>query len=68
MKSRKDLSDYLVRGILIGGSLGVFAGLAGFVEMARGAGLGMIMGFIAGLTLARREEIRREQKKNNDSE
>lgn len=68
MKSKKDLSDYLVRGILIGGSLGVLAGVFNFMDMARGAGLGMIMGFIAGLTLARREEIRREQDKKNNSE
>ncbi|THB66232.1 MAG: hypothetical protein D6E12_10970 [Desulfovibrio sp.] len=48
--------DYLVRGILIGGSLGVFIGLSGILDIniARGAGLGMIAGFLGGLTLARK--------------
>jgi len=49
-----DDKNYLIRGILIGGSLGVFAGLLGWMDMARGAALGMVGGFLAGLTLARR--------------
>lgn len=48
------MNPFIVRGILIGGSLGVFAALFGVVDnMARAFGLGMIGGFFAGLTLAR---------------
>ncbi|WP_460030726.1 hypothetical protein [Megalodesulfovibrio paquesii] len=49
-----------MRGILIGGSLGVFAALLGFVDMGRGAAWGMLGGFFAGLTLARRARKREE--------
>ncbi len=48
--------NYLVRGIVIGGSLGVLAGVFGLVDMARGAALGMVAGFFAGLTLARKQD------------
>ena len=41
----KTMANYIVRGILIGGSLGVFAGILGIVDMGRGAALGMIGGF-----------------------
>ncbi len=48
------MSPYIVRGILIGGSLGVFAALFGVADnLPRMLGLGMIGGFFAGLTLAR---------------
>lgn len=48
------MNPFVVRGILIGGSLGVFAALAGVVDnMPRSFGLGMLGGFFAGLTLAR---------------
>lgn len=48
------MSPYIVRGLLIGGSLGVFAALFGIVDnMPRGFGLGMIGGFLAGITMAR---------------
>ena len=48
------MNPFVVRGILIGGSLGVFAALAGVVDnMPRAFGLGMLGGFFAGLTLAR---------------
>lgn len=48
------MANYIVRGILIGGSLGVFAGLLGIMDMGRGAALGMIGGFFAGLTLEKK--------------
>lgn len=49
------MPNYLVRGILIGGSIGAFAALFGLVDnMARAVGLGMFAGFLAGLTLARK--------------
>lgn len=57
MSSKKELdsSDYIVRGILIGGSLGVFAALLGILpSIFWGCGLGMIAGFFAGLTMAGR--------------
>ena len=57
MAQQKQLTgmDYIVRGILIGGSLGVLVGITGVVavDIFRSAGLGMIAGFLAGLTLAR---------------
>ena len=55
-KNNLDLSDYLVRGILIGGALGVFAGLAKLVPMSRGLALGMVAGFFAGFTMAKKRE------------
>ncbi len=43
---------FLVRGILIGGSIGVFAVLFGFVDsLPRAFGLGLIGGALAGLTV-----------------
>ncbi len=50
--------SYIVRGILIGGSLGVFAGLAGLFPISRGLALGMVAGFFAGITLEKRREKR----------
>ena len=48
------MNPFIVRGILIGGSLGVFAALFGIVDnMARAFILRMIAGGLAGLTLAR---------------
>ncbi len=54
--------NYVVRGIMIGGSVGVLASLAGLgVDMMHGAALGMIAGFLAGLTLARRQERKKKK-------
>jgi hypothetical protein len=48
-------ADYITRGILIGGALGVFAALSGLSSsLFWSCGLGMISGFLAGLTLAGR--------------
>lgn len=56
-KQEPDHGDYIVRGILIGGSLGVFAALLGILPgLFWGCGLGMIAGFFAGLTLAARRQ------------
>ncbi len=53
--SRRPRPFYIVRGILIGGSLGVFAALLGFSDsIPRAFGVGMIGGFLAGITLERR--------------
>lgn len=49
------MDNYLVRGIIIGGSLGVFAALLGFTDdMGRAFGVGMFAGALAGLTMQRR--------------
>ncbi|WP_153305585.1 hypothetical protein [Oceanidesulfovibrio indonesiensis] len=48
--------NYIVRGIIIGASAGILLSFTGYVEMGRGAALGMIGGFIAGLTLAKRRQ------------
>jgi hypothetical protein len=50
------MANYIVRGILIGGSLGVFGALFGLVDMGRGIALGMVGGFVAGLTLAKKRQ------------
>ncbi len=55
--------NYIVRGIVLGASVGVLVSLFGVTDMARGAALGMIAGFAAGLTLAKRQ-----QKKNKPKE
>ncbi len=48
------MDSFIVRGILIGGSLGSFAALAGLITpMPRAFGLGMIAGALAGYTLQR---------------
>lgn len=52
-KKELDSSDYITRGILIGGSVGVLAALLGILHsIFWGCGLGMIAGFLAGLTIA----------------
>ncbi|MDD6088208.1 MAG: hypothetical protein PUB69_02680 [Desulfovibrionaceae bacterium] len=44
------------RGILIGGSVGILAALAGFSDsLPKSFGLGMAAGFLAGLTLSLRQ-------------
>ena len=57
MSSRKELEplDYITRGILLGGALGVFSALLGITRgLFWGCGLGMVAGFLAGLTMANR--------------
>ncbi|MGE4299191.1 MAG: hypothetical protein AB7E47_14330 [Desulfovibrionaceae bacterium] len=54
----KDPPNYLVRGILLGASLGVFAGLFG-LDMGRSVAWGMVGGFFAGLTLEKKRERNR---------
>ncbi len=55
----KEMPNYLVRGILIGGAMGAFAQLAGILDnLPRSVALGMVAGFFAGLTLARRQRKR----------
>lgn len=54
------MKDFIIRGILIGGSLGVFLALAGFSDsMPRAFGVGMIGGALAGLTMKLRQRKRK---------
>lgn len=64
------LQSHIVRGILIGGSIGVLAGVFKFVDMGRGAALGMLMGFLAGLHLERKraKEVMERDKIKQQSE
>lgn len=56
------MKNFIIRGILIGGSLGVFGALAGFSDsMPRAFGVGMIAGALAGLTIGRRRRAARNQ-------
>lgn len=48
--------NYVVRGIVLGGAAGVLLSFTGYVDMARAAALGMIGGFAAGITLAKRRQ------------
>ncbi|UZP69215.1 hypothetical protein N1030_12610 [Desulfovibrio mangrovi] len=53
----KEMPNFLVRGILIGGAMGAFANLAGLMDnLPRAVALGMVAGFFAGITLARRHK------------
>lgn len=53
------MDNLIVRGILIGGSLGVFAAIFGLSDnMFRALGFGMIAGALAGYTIQR---IRRKR-------
>lgn len=57
--AKKELEglDYITRGILIGGSIGVFAALLDILpSLFWGCGLGMIAGFLAGVTMAQRRK------------
>ena len=50
------MKNFVVRGSLIGGSLGVLLALAGFADsLPRALGTGMIGGALAGFTLALRQ-------------
>ena len=55
------MRHFLLRGILIGGSMGVLYALAGFSDsLPRAFGVGMIG--LAGLTLAIRQRKRKDRK------
>ncbi|GFM38479.1 hypothetical protein [Desulfovibrio psychrotolerans] len=58
----KEMPNYLVRGILIGGAMGTFAHLAGFMDnLPRALALGMVAGFLAGITLAHKHKNRNKK-------
>ena len=59
------MSGFILRGFLIGSSIGVFAVLLGFVNTAEGIVFGSTAGLLAGLTSARLHEKRREKQKKN---
>lgn len=53
----KEMPNFLVRGILIGGAIGAFANIAGLLDnLPRAIALGMVAGFFAGITLARKHK------------
>ena len=57
--AKKELNDgdYIARGILIGGAVGVFAALFKILpSIFWGCGLGMFAGFMAGVTMASRRK------------
>ena len=59
------MSGFILRGFLIGSSIGVFAVLLGFVITAEGIVFGSTAGLLAGLTSARLHEKRKEKQKKN---
>ena len=57
--------DYITRGILIGGAVGAIGALFGFSRsIFWGTGIGMIAGFMAGITLFKRAQKREAQRQN----
>lgn len=55
------VADRITRGILIGGALGAFSVLFGFMEsMFMGVGMGAGAGFLAGLTRALMDKDRKK--------
>ena len=57
------MRHFLLRGILIGGSMGVLYALVGFSDsLPKAFGVGMIGGALAGLTLAIRQRKRKDRK------
>lgn len=56
------MRHFILRGILIGGSMGVLYALSGFSDsLPRAFGVGMIGGALAGLTLAIRQRKRKDR-------
>ncbi len=56
------MRHFVLRGIMIGGSLGVLLALAGFSDsLPRAFGVGMLGGALAGLTLALRRRKQRDR-------
>ncbi len=50
------MKNYIIRGIMIGGSLGVIGALLGYSDsLPRAFGVGMIAGVLAGITLGLRQ-------------
>lgn len=61
--------DYITRGILIGGAVGAFGAMFGFSRsIFWGTGVGMIAGFLAGITLFKRAEKRARQAELQNSQ
>ena len=56
------MSPFILRGFLIGSSVGIFAVLLGFVNTAEGIVFGSTMGLLAGLTSAKLHEKRMQEK------
>lgn len=57
------MNRFIVRGFLIGSSIGIFAIFSGIVNTAEGIVFGSTMGLLAGLTCAKIMEKRMENKK-----
>lgn len=62
------MSPFIVRGFLIGSSIGIFAVLLGFVNAAEGIVFGATMGLLAGLTSARLHEKREQMKAEREKQ
>ena len=63
----KETPNFVVRGIFIGASIGIIGYLVGFLpNLPRAIALGMVPGFVAGITLARSHKAK--QNKDEDDE
>jgi H+/Cl- antiporter ClcA len=63
------MQDIIVRALIIGASIGLLLGLTGYVEPGRAVALGMIAGFLAGLTKYRLLKARKKgERESGDSQ
>ena len=62
------MSGFILRGFLIGSSIGVFAVLLGFMHPSEGIVFGATMGLLAGLTSSRLHEKRMEKKRKEQQD
>ena len=60
------MNRFMIRGFLIGSSVGIFAILLGFVNTAEGIVFGSTMGLLAGMTTAKLHEKRKNLQKNKN--
>ena len=57
----KETPNFVVRGIFIGASIGILAYFCGFLtNLPRAIALGMVPGFFAGITMAKRHKSKNQ--------
>lgn len=61
------MQDIIVRSLTIGASVGLLLGLLGIVDAGRAVALGMIAGFLAGLTKYKLQQARKRGERERDN-
>lgn len=59
------MMDIIVKALIVGASVGLLLGLFGIVDPGRAVALGMIAGFLAGLTKAKLTKARGRKESDN---